>query len=124
MREPYRTAPCHDPGVAEGGLLARRHGVVIDREGLVEFARQLVREASVNDPEGGRSERGAALLVAERMRSFGWEPRIDEVAPGRPNVVAVVEGGLPGGTLLFEGHTDVVTEGPREAWSVDPFGGE
>jgi hypothetical protein len=36
-------------------------------------------------------------------------------------VYAVVEGGRPGPTLMFEGHTDVVTEGDREAWSVDPF---
>jgi len=55
------------------------------------------------------------------MRSFGWEPALDEVEPGRPNVVAVVEGGLPGPTLLFTGHTDVVTAGAPELWTVDPF---
>jgi succinyl-diaminopimelate desuccinylase len=27
-------------------------------------------------------------------------------------------------TLVFAGHTDVVPAGPREQWSVDPFGGE
>ena len=26
-----------------------------------------------------------------------------------------------GKTLLFEGHTDVVTEGDRDAWTYDPF---
>ena len=57
------------------------------------------------------------------MRAFGWAPEIDVVAPGRPNVIAVVEGGGGAGpTLMFEGHTDVVTEG--EGWTVDPFGGE
>ena len=57
------------------------------------------------------------------MRSFGWEPQFDLVEPGRPNVIAVVDGGGgPGPTLMFEGHTDVVTEG--EGWTVDPFGGE
>ena len=46
------------------------------------------------------------------MRSFGWEPELDVVQPGRPNVIAVVEGGGGSGpTLMFEGHTDVVTEG-------------
>jgi succinyl-diaminopimelate desuccinylase len=83
-----------------------------------------VRVESVNDPEHGRSEAPAAALVAEQMRAFGWEPRVEEVEPGRPNVVAVLDGGLPGPTLLFAGHTDVVTEGPRELWSVDPFGAE
>lgn len=96
----------------------------VDRDAVVEFARELVRIESVNDPEGGRSEAPAADLVAERMRVFGWDPVVEEVAPGRPNVVAVLEGAQAGPTLLFEGHVDVVTEGPRELWSVDPFGGE
>jgi succinyl-diaminopimelate desuccinylase len=39
-------------------------------------------------------------------------------------VVCVIEGDEPGPTLCFEGHTDVVTEGDREEWSRDPFGGE
>jgi succinyl-diaminopimelate desuccinylase len=96
----------------------------VDREAAVAFAQELVRIPSVNDPDRGLGEAPAAALVAERMRGFGWEPVVEEVAPGRPNVVAVVDGGEPGPTLLFEGHTDVVGEGPREGWSVEPFGGE
>jgi len=83
-----------------------------------------VRVPSVFDPARGWSEAPAAELVAAQMRRFGWEPRLEMVAEGRPNVVAVVEGDRPGRTLLFEGHTDVVTEGDRAAWTVDPFGGE
>ncbi len=96
----------------------------IDQQALVEFTQALVRVASVNDPDNGRTEASAAELVAAQMRRFGWEPRIEEVAPGRPNVIAVLEGGLPGPTLLFEGHTDVVTAGALEERTVDPFGGE
>ncbi len=95
----------------------------IDSDGLIEFAQALVRVPSVNDPRTGRSEGAAAALVADRMRDFGWKPTVEEAAPGRPNVIAMVEGGLPGPTLLFEGHTDVVTEGDRTAWTHDPFGG-
>ena len=58
------------------------------------------------------------------MRAFGWSPRVDVVADGRPNVIATIEGDSPGPTLLFEGHTDVVTEGDESTWSVDPFGAE
>jgi len=94
----------------------------IDRDAVVAFTQALVRIESVNDPASGRSEAPAAALVAEQMRAFGWDPQIEEVAPGRPNVVAVLDGGRPGRTLLLEGHTDVVTEGPRALWSVDPFG--
>jgi len=99
-------------------------GWEIDEQALVEFTQALVQVASVNDPANGRTEAAAAELVAEQMRSFGWDPLVDEVAPGRPNVIAVLEGGRPGPTLLFEGHTDVVTEGALEDWTVDPFGGE
>ena len=58
------------------------------------------------------------------MRSFGWEPEIDVVAPGRPNVIATIDGGAPGPTLMFEGHLDVVTEGDPGEWTHDPFGAE
>ncbi|MFE3448879.1 M20 family metallopeptidase [Nonomuraea sp. NPDC059194] len=99
--------------------------IEIDARGVVEFTQELVRIPSTNDPAKGRNELPAAELVAARMRSWGWEPVIDEAAPGRPNVVAVVEGGGgEGPTLMFEGHTDVVTEGDLSEWTVDPFGGE
>ncbi|MCF6474876.1 M20 family metallopeptidase [Nonomuraea sp. MG754425] len=99
--------------------------IEVDAAGVVEFTQALVRVPSTNDPARGRSERPAAELVEARMREWGWDPVVDEAAPGRPNVVAVVEGGGgPGPTLMFEGHTDVVTEGDLSSWTVDPFGGE
>jgi succinyl-diaminopimelate desuccinylase len=98
--------------------------VTIDHGALVEVVQALVCVPSVYDPSTGRSEEGAARLVAHQMRDFGWTPEMDPVAPGRPNVYAVVEGGRPGPTLMFEGHTDVVTEGDPDAWTSDPFGAE
>lgn len=97
----------------------------VDEQAVVEFTRDLVRIRSVHEPQHGRGEAEVAALVADRMRSFGWSPEVIEVAPGRPNVVAVVEGGGgEGPTLAFEGHTDVVTEGDAADWTVDPYGGE
>lgn len=96
----------------------------LDREGLVEFTRRLVRVKSVNRPEDGLSEAPAAELVVDLARSFGWDPVVEEVEPGRPNVIITLEGGSPGKTLLFEGHTDVVTEGDPAEWTADPFGGD
>ena len=58
----------------------------IDHEALVEVVQALVQVPSVFDPATGRSEEGAARLVAHQLRSFGWTPEIDPVAPGRPNV--------------------------------------
>jgi len=96
----------------------------VDADRLIDFARALVRIPSCNQPDAGRSEAAAAALVAEQMRLFGWSTSIEEAAPGRPNVIAAVEGGRPGPTLMLEGHTDVVTEGNPRAWSYDPFGAE
>ncbi|MFF4193881.1 M20 family metallopeptidase [Nonomuraea sp. NPDC001831] len=99
--------------------------IEVDERGVVEFTQALVRIPSTNDPARGRTERPAAELVEARMREWGWEPVVSEAAAGRPNVVAVVEGGGGDGpTLMFEGHTDVVTEGDLSTWTVDPFGGE
>jgi succinyl-diaminopimelate desuccinylase len=96
----------------------------VDGRGLVQFTQALVRIPSVNQLSDGIGEGPAAALVADQMRRFGWTPLIEESAPDRPNVIALVEGGQPGPTLLFEGHTDVVTEGDRAAWSYDPFGAD
>lgn len=95
----------------------------IDRDELVSLARDLIRIPSVYRPEepDGNEER-AARFVADYLERAGFEVRTEEVAPGRPNVWAVWEGGLPGRTLLFEGHTDVVTEGRAEDWRYPPFG--
>lgn len=93
----------------------------IDDDAVIELTRALVRLRTVRET----GEAPAAELVAATMRGFGWQPEITEVAPGRPNVVAVLDGGGgPGRTLAFEGHTDVVTEGDRDRWTVDPYGGE
>lgn len=97
----------------------------VDREGLIAFSRDLVRARSVHDPAAGLTERPAAELVAAKMREFGWAPKLEEVAPGRPNVLATVDGGGGDGpTIAFVGHTDVVTEGRLSDWTVDPYGGE
>ena len=97
----------------------------VDTAAAVAFAQELVRIRSVHEPGTGGTEAEAAALVERRMREFGWDPRVEQVAPGRPNVVAVLDGRAgPGPTLMLEGHTDVVTEGDRGTWSFDPFAGD
>lgn len=96
----------------------------IDEDAVVALTQKLVRLRTVHDPAGGTAEAPAAALVEATMRSFGWDPSVTDVAPGRPNVVAVLDGGSPGPTLMFEGHTDVVTEGDLSEWSFDPYAAE
>ncbi len=97
----------------------------IDREELVRLAQEVVRIPSVyrpDDPEG--NEERVAGFLAGYLEDEGFEVRVEEVAPGRPNVWAAWEGDRPGKTLLFEAHTDVVTEGAAEDWEHAPFAAE
>ncbi len=96
----------------------------LNEAAIVELASALVRTRSVNAPGAVEVEAAAAAVVAERMLAYGWQVSVTEVAPGRPNVVGVIDGGAPGRTLMFEGHTDVVTEGDPADWSFDPFAGD
>lgn len=93
-------------------------------DAAVVLTQQLVRLRTVNRRDGADIEAPAAELAAAVMRKFGWDVELVEVAPGRPNVVAQVRGRRPGRTLMFEGHTDVVTEGDPAAWSFDPYSGD
>ncbi len=90
----------------------------------IELTQALVRIPTVVTSGFGEVEAPAAALVAELMRGFGWAVTVEEVAPGRPNVIGVVTGGAPGRTLMFEGHLDVVTPGEAESWSFPPFSGD
>lgn len=97
-----------------------------DRKAVIELTQQLVQIPSVYRGEGveGGNEEKVANYVADHLKGIGIETHIEEVVPGRPNVIGIIDSGKPGKTLLFEGHTDVVTEGDRKAWKYDPFGAE
>ncbi|AZI58029.1 M20 family peptidase [Nakamurella antarctica] len=101
----------------------------LDTEAAVQLTGELVRLRTVNDgpTEAGSPpvvEEPVASLVSSLMASFGWEVLRTEAAPGRPNIVGVVQGQGPGRTLMFEGHSDVVTEGDPASWSFDPYAGD
>ncbi len=98
---------------------------LIDETELVELTRALVRIDSVIRPETGNTESKVVNFIAGWVRrELGIEPQIDEVLPGRENIIVSIDSDIPGPTLMFEGHTDVVSEGERERWKHDPFGAE
>lgn len=107
-------------------------------DALIGFLQQLIQARSVTGEEGA-----CAAVCAEKMRLLGlevdqWE--IDPVAlhahpaanpsrfsyQGRPNVVGRCRGAAPaqGRSLILNGHTDVVTAEPLDAWTRDPWGGQ
>ena len=91
---------------------------------LIGLTADLVKINSVWDPAAGTSEQPAADLVAAWAQKQGFEVQQDDVAPGRPNVIVTWTAGTGTRTLMFEGHTDVVTPGDLAAWHYDPFGAQ
>lgn len=98
----------------------------IDADEVIELTRALVRIPSVyrpGDPEA--TEARVAAFVESWFRREGFDVEMQDVAPGRPNVIGSLGEKRPGQrSLLLEGHTDVVTEGDPEEWSRPPFGAE
>lgn len=76
----------------------------------VDLLRSLVAIDSVNPSlvPGARGEADVARALAERMRAIGLAVHVQEVAPGRPNVIGVLDGARPGRSLMLCGHIDTV----------------
>jgi succinyl-diaminopimelate desuccinylase len=96
----------------------------IDPDELINLTSDLVKINSVWDPDAGTSEQPAAEYVFKWARQQGLDAQMDQVAPSRPNVIISLPLGTGERTLMFEGHTDVVTPGEATAWNYDPFGAE
>ncbi len=86
----------------------------LDTDELVQLTRDLVRIDSVIRPESGNTEEKVVSFIADWIRrNLDMEPTVEEVEPGSRNIILTVDSGKPGPVLMFEGHTDVVSEGDR-----------
>ena len=76
----------------------------------IALLEELVAIDSVNPSlvPGARGEAEIARRVAVECIALGLAVDVTEVAPGRPNVVAVLEGRAPGPALMLCGHLDTV----------------
>ncbi len=108
--------------------IAKIHEVIEDdRESTIALTREMVRIPSVNP----KFEQAASLnregdvqtLLASHLEPLGFSLERREIFPGRPNLIANLEGG-DARSLLLNGHIDVVPAGDVSKWTVDPFGGE
>jgi len=95
----------------------------VDRAEIVELLKSLVRINSVNPAlvERGAGEDEIAERVAEFLRGIGLTPSIEEVRPGRPNVVAILRGLGDGPSLILNGHMDTVGIDYMEMDPLDPI---
>ena len=76
----------------------------------IRLLRELVAVNSVNPTlvAGAPGEREIAEVITHEMRRSGLDVAVETVAPGRPNVIGVLEGRAKGRTLMLCGHTDTV----------------
>ena len=92
----------------------------VDYQLATTVLQDLVRIPSVNpdlvpDADG---EAKIANYIADTLAGWGLEVQVREIAEGRLNVIATLEGAGAGRTLLFNGHMDTVgVEGMAEPYS-------
>ena len=77
---------------------------------VVALLSDLVATNSVNPSlvAGGAGEREVAELAGRAMKSAGLDVVFQDAAPGRPNVIGVLDGRQPGPSVMFCGHLDTV----------------
>lgn len=87
----------------------------IDKDALVQFARELIQIPSPSGQEGALAQR-----LAEEMKRLGWQDvRTDRIG----NVVGRLGSGEPP-ILLYNGHMDTVGPGDLRQWKRDPYAAE
>jgi len=126
--------------VALSELEQRIAGAIGRRSGeLVELASALIRfDTEAREPDDPpREEAALQEYLAGRLGALGaeidlWEPAREDVEgsrlvppgglgfEGRPQLAARFRGAGGGRSLLLNGHIDVVSSVPREAWRSDP----
>jgi acetylornithine deacetylase len=82
----------------------------IEHDEALQLLTQLVAIDSINPAlvPGAKGEAEIAAWVASYLERAGLEVHVEEVVPGRPNVIAVLRGSGGGRSLMFNGHLDTV----------------
>jgi acetylornithine deacetylase/succinyl-diaminopimelate desuccinylase family protein len=77
---------------------------------VLRLLRDLVAIDSVNPSlvPGAAGEGAIADALAAHLRRIGLDVELQDAAPGRPNVIGVLEGRRKGRSLMFCGHIDTV----------------
>lgn len=66
-------------------------------------------------------EQALAGLIAAQLGKAGIQSRLHPLDGRRANLIATLDSGVPGPTLVLSGHLDTVPVGTVQ-WSYDPFG--
>jgi len=88
----------------------------MNKNTLIDFTQRLIRQPSPSCQEGS-----VAQIVLDEMKRLGYDRVwVDE----NGSAIGMIEGALPGPTLLFDAHTDTVGIAPGSVWTREPFGAE
>ena len=79
-------------------------------DSVIRLLRDLIAIDSVNPSleAGGAGEAAVAERLAAELRAAGIDVELTDAAPGRPNVVGIIEGRTRGRSLMLCGHMDTV----------------
>ncbi len=79
-------------------------------DNTLRLLKRLIAIDSINPSlvSGAAGEAAIARALVEELRAIGLAVEVQEAAPGRPNVVGVLEGKAPGRSLMYCGHIDTV----------------
>ena len=91
-------------------IILRIPRMTVSADPAVTLLRDLVAIDSVNPSlsPGARGEAAVARRIAGELEAIGLRVEVTDAAPGRPNVVGVLDGRAAGRSLMFCGHTDTV----------------
>ncbi|BBZ75690.1 acetylornithine deacetylase [Mycolicibacterium anyangense] len=84
--------------------------MTVTREEAIELLEAMVKIDSVTPwlIPGGAGEGEVAAFIRDWLADVGLEATLEEVEPGRPNVLAWLRGRAPGPTICLSGHIDTV----------------
>jgi len=85
-------------------------------EEVVSFTQELVRCPGISG-----QEKETASAIKRKMKALGYD-KVEQDQWG--NVIGTIHGAKPGGTIVFDGHMDVVPLLMPELWEHEPYGGE
>ena len=92
---------------------------LVDTEGAIAFLQRLV-QSDAQTPPG--NEMQTALIIRKKLDEIGLMTEVQEVEPGRFNVIGLLAGESEE-QLLFNGHMDTVKTGDPNTWTKPPLGG-
>ncbi|MFB5675897.1 M20 family metallopeptidase [Paenibacillus terreus] len=90
--------------------------IQVNDDEMISLLKSMIQHKSYSGEEGKLS-----LFMADYLRNMGLEVEMQEVVPGRYNIIGVLKGTGGGESVMYNGHIDTNPIGL--GWTVDPLAG-